>query len=114
MNRAFTVTTRAGGAIVQYPVPPFKWWRGLRERKVLEDHFIERVKARRAANGSDLLTVLCQTEDDEGNSLPKRMSVGAPSDAVAQFDAVIAIKHLLYTLALGHHRGAGRQSVEQF
>jgi cytochrome P450 len=38
------------------------------ERKVLEDHFIERVKARRAANGSDLLTVLCQTEDDEGNS----------------------------------------------
>jgi hypothetical protein len=38
------------------------------ERKVLEDHFIERVKARRAANGSDLLTVLCQTQDDEGNS----------------------------------------------
>jgi cytochrome P450 len=68
VNRAFTVTTRAGGAIVRHPVPPFKWWRGLRERKVLEDYFIERVKERRAADGSDLLTVLCQTQDDEGNS----------------------------------------------
>jgi cytochrome P450 len=68
VNRAFTVTTRAGGAIVRYPVPPFKWWRGLHERKVLEDYFLERVKERRTANGSDLLTVLCQTADDEGNS----------------------------------------------
>jgi cytochrome P450 len=67
INRAFTVTTRAGGAIVRYPVPPFKWWRGLRERKVLEDYFIERLKERRTANGSDLLTVLCQTEDEDGN-----------------------------------------------
>src|SRR5271166_215081 len=45
---------------------------------------------------------------------PKRTSVGAPSDAVAQFDAVIAIEHLLHTLALGDHHGVGRQSVEQF
>jgi cytochrome P450 len=67
VNRAFTVTTRAGGAIVRYPVPPFKWWRGLHERKVLEDYFFERLKERRAANGSDLLSVLCRTEDEEGN-----------------------------------------------
>jgi len=68
VNRAFTTTTRAGGAIVRFPVPPFKWWRGLRGRKVLEDYFSERVKERRTAGGSDLLSVLCQTEDEDGNS----------------------------------------------
>ncbi|EID11283.1 cytochrome P450 [Mycobacterium xenopi RIVM700367] len=68
VNNAFTITTRAGGAIVRYPVPPFKWWRGLRARKVLEDYFYERVKERRNAQGTDMLTVLCHTEDEDGNS----------------------------------------------
>ncbi|BBU23680.1 cytochrome P450 [Mycobacterium xenopi] len=68
VNNAFTITTRAGGAIVRYPVPPFKWWRGLRARKVLEDYFYERVKERRNARGTDMLTVLCHTEDEDGNS----------------------------------------------
>jgi cytochrome P450 len=68
VNRAFTTTTRAGGAIIRYPVPPFKWWRGLRARKVLEDYFYERVKDRRNAEGTDMLTVLCHAEDEDGNS----------------------------------------------
>jgi cytochrome P450 len=68
VNRAFTTTTRSGGAIVRFAVPPFKWWRGLQARKVLEDYFAERVKERRNATGNDLLTVLCHTEDDDGNS----------------------------------------------
>ncbi|MGZ4585604.1 MAG: cytochrome P450, partial [Mycobacterium sp.] len=68
VNQAFTITTRAGGAIIRHPVPPFKWWRGLRARKLLEDYFVERVKERRNATGTDMLTVLCHTEDDDGNS----------------------------------------------
>lgn len=68
INRAFTTTTRAGGAIIRYPVPPFKWWRGLQARKVLDDYFAERVKERRKAEGTDMLTVLCHTEDEDGNS----------------------------------------------
>lgn len=68
INRAFTTTTRAGGAIIRYPVPPFKWWRGLRERRVLEDYFAKRVTERRRAEGTDMLTVLCHTEDEDGNS----------------------------------------------
>ncbi|MGH3632778.1 cytochrome P450 [Mycobacterium sp.] len=68
VNRAFTTTTRAGGAIIRYPVPPFKWWQGLRARKVLEDYFAERVTERRRAEGTDMLTVLCHTEDEDGNS----------------------------------------------
>jgi cytochrome P450 len=49
INQAFTRTTRAGGAFIRYPVPPFKWWRGRRGRKFLEDCLAERVKERRDA-----------------------------------------------------------------
>lgn len=68
VNDAFTMTTRAGGAIIRYPVPPFKWWRGLRARTLLEEYFAGRVQERRNAEGSDMLTVLCHTEDEDGNS----------------------------------------------
>jgi cytochrome P450 len=68
INKAFTTTTRAGGAILRFPVPPFKWWRGLQARKVLDDYFADRVRERRRADGNDMLTVLCHTEDDDGNS----------------------------------------------
>jgi cytochrome P450 len=34
---------------------------------MLEDYFIERVKERRNATGTDMLTVLCHTEDEDGN-----------------------------------------------
>ncbi|MDX1889019.1 cytochrome P450 [Mycolicibacterium sp. 050158] len=68
VNDAFTMTTRAGGAIVRTSVPPFKWWRGLQARKVLDDYFEARVQERRRAEGTDMLTVLCHTTDDDGNS----------------------------------------------
>jgi cytochrome P450 len=68
VNQAFTTTTRAGGAIIRTGVPPFKWWRGLQARKVLEDYFAARVKERRNAEGTDMLTVLCHTSDEDGNT----------------------------------------------
>ena len=67
INQAFTITTRSGGAIIRTPVPPFKWWRGLQARKTLEDYFTARVAERRDAEGTDMLTVLCHTADDDGN-----------------------------------------------
>ena len=68
VNHAFEQTTRAGGAIIRTGVPPFKWWQGLQGRKLLEDYFVERVKERRNAEGTDMLTVLCHTADEDGNS----------------------------------------------
>ena len=68
INQAFTTTTRSGGAIIRTAVPPFKWWRGLQARQVLESYFTERVKERREAGGTDMLTVLCHTTDEDGNS----------------------------------------------
>jgi cytochrome P450 len=68
VNKAFTITTRAGNAIIRTSVPPFTWWRGLQARELLENYFRERVKERRGKDDSDLLTVLCHTEDEDGNS----------------------------------------------
>jgi len=68
IKRAYETTTRAGGAVIRTPVPPFKWWRGLQARKVLEDYFTERVRQSRNAHGTDMLTVLCHTADDDGNT----------------------------------------------
>ena len=67
VNDAFTKTIQAGEAFIRYPVPPFKWWRGLRARKVLEDYFYKRVRERRDTEGTDMLSVLCHTEDEDGN-----------------------------------------------
>jgi cytochrome P450 len=68
IKAAYETTTRAGGAIIRTPVPPFKWWRGLQARKVLEDYFIERVAEKRGTDGTDMLTVLCHIADEDGNS----------------------------------------------
>ena len=68
VNQAFTSTTRAGGAIIRTGVPPFKWWRGLRARTVLEDYFEARVRECRKSEGTDMLSVLCHTSDEDGNS----------------------------------------------
>jgi len=67
VNGAFTTTVRAGNAIIRTSVPPFTWWRGLKARELLENYFQARVAERRDAEGSDLLTVLCNTADEDGN-----------------------------------------------
>src|SRR5271156_2484846 len=33
VNSAFTMTVRAGNAVIRTPVPPFTWWRGLKDRR---------------------------------------------------------------------------------
>jgi cytochrome P450 len=67
VNKAFTTTTRAGNAIIRKSVPPFTWWQGLKARELLENYFAERVKECRVEDGSDLLTVLCNAQDEDGN-----------------------------------------------
>ena len=66
INQAFTTTTRAGNAIVRKPVRPLTWWRGLEARKTLEDYFSARVAEKRSGNGTDMFSVLCHSEDEDG------------------------------------------------
>ena len=86
VNNAFTTTVRAGNAIIRTGVPPFTWWRGLQARKLLENYFAARVKERRGAEGSDLLTVLCQTEDEDGN----------------KFSDEDIVNHMIFTMMAAH------------
>ena len=67
VNRSFTMTVRAGNAVIRTGVPPFTWWRGLKARQLLENYFEERVREQRRKDGNDLLSVLCQAEDEDGN-----------------------------------------------
>ena len=69
VNKAFTITTRAGKAVIRSGVPPFTWWRGLKARTLLENYFRERVREQRGNDGSDLLSVLCHSADEDGNTL---------------------------------------------
>ena len=67
INTAFVDCVRAGTALVRYPVPGGRWWRGVRGRAVLEDFFRSRIAAKRANPGTDLFSRLCVAEDDQGN-----------------------------------------------
>ena len=65
---AFEDCVRAGMAFVRFPVPGLRWEKGLRSRKVLEDHFRSRIPEKRASADEDLFAALCHVETDEGHS----------------------------------------------
>ena len=68
VNEAFTTTTRAGNAIVRKPVPPLSWWRGIKARKTLEDYFNARIAEKRHSESTDMFSVLCHAQDEDGQS----------------------------------------------
>jgi len=68
VNKAFTTTTRAGNAIVRKPVPPLQWWRGIRARKTLEHYFNARIAEKRRSESTDMFSVLCHSQDEDGRS----------------------------------------------
>ncbi len=68
VNQAFTTTTRAGNAIVRKPVPPLTWWRGIKARKTLEDYFAGQIAEKRRSESTDMLSVLCHAQDEDGQS----------------------------------------------
>lgn len=68
INHAFTTTTRAGNAIVRKPVPPLTWWRGLKARETLERYFSSRIGDKRRSPSTDMFSVLCQAQDEDGQS----------------------------------------------
>ncbi|MEH3142642.1 MAG: cytochrome P450 [Mycobacterium kyogaense] len=68
INQAFTTTTRAGNAIVRKPVPPLSWWRGIKARETLERYFLSRIGEKRRSESTDMFSVLCNSQDEEGRS----------------------------------------------
>ncbi|MEN7344206.1 MAG: cytochrome P450 [Pseudomonadota bacterium] len=66
INKAFVDSVAASLAVVRVPVPGLGLWRGLRARKALEQFFASQIEARRAGNGTDMFTRLCQATDEDG------------------------------------------------
>ncbi|MDR3664740.1 MAG: cytochrome P450 [Mycobacterium sp.] len=68
INQAFTTTTRAGNAIIRKPVRPLSWWRGIEARRTLEDYFSSSIAEKRRSDGTDMFSVLCRAQDEDGQS----------------------------------------------
>lgn len=66
LTKSFVGTVRGGRAILRGDVPGGAWRRGLRGRKVLEGFFRAQLPAKRAGDGQDLFSVLCQAETEDG------------------------------------------------
>jgi len=67
LTTAFIDTVHAGTAIVRADVPGGIWHRGLRGRRVLEEYFRSQLPAKRAGDGQDLFSVLCQAQSEDGD-----------------------------------------------
>jgi cytochrome P450 len=66
LNEAFVHSVVGGAALIRADVPGGRWRRGLRGRRLLEDYFRAQIPAKRAGRGTDLFSVLCHAETEEG------------------------------------------------
>jgi cytochrome P450 len=67
LNEAFVAAVVAGLSVVRADVPGGGWHRGLEARRRLDRYFSEQLPAKRAADGSDLFSVLCRAESEDGH-----------------------------------------------
>lgn len=66
LNQDFIDCVLAGTALIRYPVPGGRHWRGLQARQRLEAFFRSRLAHRRAHPSTDLFSQLCVATDEEG------------------------------------------------
>jgi cytochrome P450 len=92
-NAALYACIRAAASVVRVPVPGSRWSRGLAARQSLEDFLRPRVPTRRAADGTDLFSRLCQARDEEGNTL-------SDDDVVSHMILMMAAAHDTSTVTM--------------
>jgi cytochrome P450 len=86
LNAAFIDVVVGGQAIIRAGVPGGKWRRGLDSRKVLERYFRSQLPAKRAGEGDDLFSVLCQAQTEDGE----------------RFSDEDVVNHMIFTLMAAH------------
>lgn len=69
INRAFIDCVQAASALVRLDVPPGRWWRAHRGRRVLEGFLRSYLPRRRAVETPDLLSQLCHVRSETGEAL---------------------------------------------
>ncbi|MBA0127803.1 cytochrome P450 [Haloechinothrix sp. YIM 98757] len=93
LSEAFDDAVHGGQAMIRYPVPGGAWSRGLTGRRFLKSYFRNRVATRRAGNGTDLFSVLCKVESDDG-------AVFTDDDIVNHMIFLLMAAHDTSTIAL--------------
>lgn len=68
LARAFEDAVHGATALIRADVPGGVWSRGIRGRRILAEYFRRELPAKRAGDGSDLFSVLCHAETDEGHA----------------------------------------------
>jgi cytochrome P450 len=86
INRAFIDAVKGGTAIVRYPVPGGRWARGLKGRKLLQEHFAAALPAKRRGNGADLFSILCHATAEDGE----------------RFSDTEVINHMIFLMMAAH------------
>lgn len=69
VSGAFVDVVNAAVAIVRRPIPPTRYWKGMRGRAFLSSYFASQIEARRAGDRTDLLSELCRAQDEAGDRL---------------------------------------------
>jgi len=69
IGRSFVDAVHAAVAIVRRPVPPGRYWRGIRGRAFLERYFASQIEQRRRSTRPDMLSQLCRARDEAGDQL---------------------------------------------
>lgn len=86
VNRSFVDVVNAAVTFIRKPIPPFRYWKGMRGRAFLYDYFREQIEERRNSDQTDLLSQLCRAEDEDGERLT--------DDEIAQ--------HIIFLLFAAH------------
>lgn len=69
IGRAFINEVKAAVAIVRRPIPPTRYWRGMRGRAFLQRYFRSQIEERRQSARTDMFSQLCRAKDDNGDRL---------------------------------------------
>ncbi|WP_199256681.1 cytochrome P450 [Mycolicibacterium mengxianglii] len=86
----FHSTVCGGQAIVRVDVPGGVWARGLRARERLERYFHDQLPSRQRGDGTDLFSMLCRSEGDDG----------------ARFSHADIVNHMIFLLMAAHDTSA--------
>ncbi|WP_374111215.1 cytochrome P450 [Nocardia sp. JCM 34519.1] len=105
LERAFEDAVRGGQALIRTTMPGGIWARGMRGRRVLEEHFRRELPAKRAGAGADLFSVLCRAETEEGHTFTDEEIVQHMIFVMmaAHDTSTIATSMLIYELARHPH-----------
>jgi len=102
LNTAFMDSVLAAVAVVRYPIPGTKFYRGVKGRKFIVDYLREQLPLRRGSDAQDMFTVLCNATDEDGNGY-------SDDDIIDHMDFLMMAAHdtltssfttLIYNLAL--------------